>query len=90
MRKAINVFSLALLTILVWTCGIFALEWEYIYEGDILPDDPALGDKAAGVYKTAGINTSDVCDITPAGELLSRDSDSSTLRKTIAHGSSVV
>lgn len=80
MRKAIVVFPSVLLATLIWTCGIFALEWEYIYEGDILPDDPSLGDKAAGVYKTAGIDTSDVCEITPAGERSSRDSDSSALR----------
>jgi len=69
MIKAIAVFPLVLLATLIWTCGVLAIEWEYIYEGDILPDDPSLGDKVAGIFKTDGINTSDVCKITPRGEL---------------------
>jgi hypothetical protein len=69
MKRIVGALPLALLVVLVWTYGIFAVEWEYIYEGDVLPDDPSLGNKAAGVYKTDGINTSDVGKITPDGEL---------------------
>ena len=60
---------LTFLVILLWTTGSFAAEWEYIYEGNKLPDDSALGGKVWKVFKTPGINSSDVAKITPAGEL---------------------
>jgi len=69
MKRTVRALSLALLMALVWTYETSAVPWEYIYEGDKLPDDPALGDKAWGVFKTGGINVSDVCEVTPDGEL---------------------
>jgi len=57
-----------LLTALVLTYGVFAASWEYVYDGTKLPDDPALGDKVWKVFNK-GIKTSEVCEITPEGEL---------------------
>jgi hypothetical protein len=58
-----------LLMALVLTYGAFAASWEYIYDGTKLPDDPALGDKVWKVFITKGAKTSEVCEITPEGEL---------------------
>jgi len=69
MKRVLGTLLLALLMALAWAHEIPAVSWEYIYEGDKLPDDPALGDKAWGVFKTGGINVSDVCEITADGEL---------------------
>jgi len=68
MRRSIFI-ALALLTILIWTSEIPAASWDFIYEGDKIPDDPALGNKVWKVFKTNGIKTSDVSEITPEQEL---------------------
>ncbi|MEK6704727.1 MAG: hypothetical protein AABZ06_02980 [Bdellovibrionota bacterium] len=60
---------LTLLTILTCVYEIPAVSWEYVYEGNKLPDDPALGDNVWKVFKTDGIKSSDVCKITPDGEI---------------------
>jgi len=60
---------LSLLVVLALAYGAFAASWEYIYDGTKLPDDPALGDKAWKVFITKGAKTSEVCEITPEGEL---------------------
>ena len=52
-------FLLALLVALVWSCGVSAQSWDYVYEGNDLPDDIGIG-----VFKTDGIATSEVCEIT--------------------------
>jgi len=51
---------------LVLACGAGAADptWEYIYEGDILPDDPSLGDN---VWQLMGDNK--FAEITDQGEL---------------------
>jgi hypothetical protein len=48
MKGIIGILPLVLLAFVVWTQELPAAEteWEYIYEGDILPDDPSLGDDA--------------------------------------------
>ena len=55
---------MALLAILVWTYGASAASWDFIYEGDKIPDDPALGDNVWDFY-----GTTEICEITPDGEL---------------------
>jgi len=67
--RIIGALSLALLMALAWTYEIPAVEWEHVYEGDELPDDPVLGNKVWSVFKTAGMKTSEVCKITPDEEL---------------------
>ena len=66
MQRAMGILSLILLTAFFWTPKLLAaeLEWEYIYEGDILPDDPALGDDA---WALQGDNT--FAEITDQNEL---------------------
>ena len=65
MKAVIGIFSLALLTFLTLTPKLpAALEWEFIYEGDILPNDPALGDD---VWKVEG--SIDFAEVTDQGEL---------------------
>ena len=48
MKEIIEIISLILLGVFLWTPTLLAAAptWEYIYEGDILPDDPSLGDDA--------------------------------------------
>jgi hypothetical protein len=75
MIRTIVIFALALLTTLTWTHEISATSWDFIYECDKLPDDPALKDKVWEVYKTQGIATSDVCEITAKKELHITDPD---------------
>ncbi len=67
MRK-IGVLALALLTTLVWTYGVPAASWDYVYEGDKLPDAEGWD-----VFKAEMIN--DVCELTPDGELHITDPD---------------
>jgi hypothetical protein len=64
MEKIVGVLSLAVLTAMVWTYEVPAASWDFIYEGDKLPD-PLEWE----IYKTDGVAVSDVCEITPAGEL---------------------
>ncbi len=65
MKKVVGIISLALLTFIVWTPNTIAeLEWEFIYEGDILPNDPALGDD---VWKVEG--SIKFAEVTDQGEL---------------------
>ena len=69
MKKIMVALSLAFLTALVWAYEIPAASWDFIYECDKLPDDSALGDEVWEVFKTQGIATSDVCEITAKKEL---------------------
>lgn len=64
MKRISITFSLALLVILVWTHGASTASWEFVYEGDIIPDDPALGDNVWDIY-----GTTEICEITPNDEL---------------------
>jgi hypothetical protein len=63
-KKTVGIASLALLIALAWTYGISAESWDFIYEGDKIPDDPALGDD---IWNVKG--TSDICKTTRDGEL---------------------
>ena len=64
MRRLLETLLLALLMALVWTCGVPAASWDFIYGGDEIPDDPALGDNLWDL-----VGTTDICEITPDGEL---------------------
>jgi len=71
--RAMKILSLILLVALVWTSTLLAaeIEWEYIYEGDILPDDPSLGDDAwelKGDNKFAEVTDQDELHIDDVGE----------------------
>jgi hypothetical protein len=66
--KGITALSSVLLVSLLQLCSAWGASWEYIYDGTKLPDDPALGDKVWRVFNR-GIKTSEVCEITPEGEL---------------------
>jgi hypothetical protein len=60
------ILFVSIIVVLVLACGADAVDptWEYIYEGDILPDDPILGDK---VWQLMGDNK--FAEITDQGEL---------------------
>jgi len=73
MKCLSKAFSLALLAILVWTCGASAASWDFIYDGDEIPDDPALGDNVWDIY-----GTTDICEITPDDELYITDPSDKT------------
>jgi hypothetical protein len=66
MKEIIRITSLVLLTVFFWTSALLAADptWEYIYEGDILPDDTSLGDD---VWQLMGDNK--FAEITDQGEL---------------------
>ena len=66
MKEIIRITSLVLLTVFFWTSTLLAADptWEYIYEGDILPDDTSLGDDA---WQLMGDNK--FAKITDQGEL---------------------
>ena len=66
MKEIVRITSLILLALFFWTSPLFAAApvWEYIYEGDILPDDPSLGDNA---WQLMGDNQ--FAEITDRGEL---------------------
>ena len=66
MKDIVRVTSLIVLVIFFWMSPLLAAApvWEYIYEGDILPDDPSLGDK---VWQLMGDNQ--FAEITDRGEL---------------------
>ena len=64
MKRTVGIASLTLLIALVWTYEISAESWDFIYEGEKIPDDPALGDD---VWNVKG--TSEMCKITRDGEL---------------------
>jgi len=72
MKKVIGILSLILLTAFFWTSMLTADPvWEYIYEGDILPDDPALGDDAwelKGDNKFAEVTDNNELHIDDVGE----------------------
>ena len=73
MQKIVGLLLLALLTTMIWTAETTAASWDFIYECDKLPDDSDLRDKVWEVYKTQGMNTSDVCEITAKKELHIKD-----------------
>ena len=66
MKDIVRITSLILLAVFFWTSPLLAAApiWEYIYEGDILPDDPSLGDNA---WQLMGDNQ--FAEITDRGEL---------------------
>jgi len=66
MKEITGITSLVLLTVFFWTSTLLAADptWEYIYEGDILPDDTSLGDDA---WQLMGDNK--FAEITDQGEL---------------------
>ncbi len=64
LKRTIGMLSLVLLTILMWTYEVPAASWDFIYECNEIPDDPALGDDVWGLT-----GTTDICEITPDGEL---------------------
>ncbi len=68
--RTIGTLSLALLMVLVSAFEVPAASWDHVYKGDVLPDDEEWS-----VYKTDGIATSDVCKVTPDGELHITDPD---------------
>ena len=63
-KKLILFVSIIVVMVLTIEAGAADLTWEYIYEGDILPDDPLLGDK---VWQLMGDNK--FAEITDQGEL---------------------
>ncbi len=68
--RTIGTFSLALSIALVWAFAVSSASWDFVYEGDYLPDpDAAEWD----VFK--GEMIPDVCEITPDGELHMTDAD---------------
>lgn len=62
MKKRVGVLSLGLLMALIWTHGVPAASWDFIYECNDIPGVPVFAD-----WILAG--TSDICEITPDGEL---------------------
>ena len=66
MKEIIGITSLVLLTVFFWTSTLLAADptWEYIYKGDILPDDTSLGIDA---WQLMGDNK--FAEITDQGEL---------------------
>jgi hypothetical protein len=66
MKEIRGITSLILLVLLFWTSTLHAADpiWEYIYGGDILPDDASLGTNA---WQLMGDNIS--AEITDQGEL---------------------
>ena len=73
MKRLFCILSLAFALALAYTGVISAQSWELGYVGDKIPDDPALDDDMWSVYKTDGIDSSDVCEITGAKELHMED-----------------
>jgi len=63
-KKLILFVSITVVLVLTIEAGAADLTWEYIYEGDILPDDPLLGDQ---VWQLMGDNK--FAEITDQGEL---------------------
>jgi len=66
MKEPREILPLVLLAFLFWTSPLHAADpaWEYIYEGDILPDDASLGNDA---WQLMGDNL--FAEITDQGEL---------------------
>jgi len=66
MKEIIGKTTLVLLTVFFWTSTLLAADptWEYIYKGDILPDDTSLGDDT---WQLMGDNK--FAEITDQGEL---------------------
>ena len=73
MKVLLSVFSLALLVALTWICEAPAQSWDFIYEGDEIPDDPVLGDN---IWNVKG--TSEICEVTDNDELHIVDPDDKT------------
>jgi hypothetical protein len=72
MKQVTGILLLALLASLVWIPNLSAQPtWEFIYMGDILPDDPALSDDVwavQGSTKSAEITDQDELHIDDVGE----------------------
>lgn len=72
MKELIGILSLAFVLCLVWTPKLPAEpEWEFIYEADVLPDDPSLGDdvwQVMGSIKFAKITEQGELHIDDVGE----------------------
>jgi hypothetical protein len=62
--KTLVMLSFAFLLALAWVYEIPAQSWDFIYDGDKLPDPNEWE-----IYKTDGIDVSDVCEIAPDGSL---------------------
>ena len=73
MKGVLRIVSLALLVALIWIHEVPAQSWDFIYEGDEIPDDPVLGDDAWNVK-----GTSEICKITDKDELHIVDPDDKT------------
>ena len=70
MKGRIGIAALMLLAVFFWTSTLTAqdLIWEYVYEGDTLPDDASLGDDA---WELVGDNQ--FAEVTDEGELRIND-----------------
>jgi len=75
MRRMGLALSLALLVVIVYAYEVPAQSWELIYTCDKFPDDPALGDDIWTVFRTDGIESSDIGELNPAGEFHLTDPD---------------
>ncbi len=64
MKGALGAVSLTLLMVVIWIHEVPAQSWDFIYEGNEIPDDPVLGDDAWNVK-----GTSEICKITDKEEL---------------------
>lgn len=73
MKGILGAVSLTLLMVLIWIHEVPAQSWDFIYEGNEIPDDPVLGDDAWNVK-----GTSEVCEIIGNGELHIDDPDDKT------------
>ena len=68
--RIVKTASLTLLIVLILGHGVSAQTWDFIYDGDKIPDD-----KEWEVFMTGGMAVSDVCEIAPDGSLHITDPD---------------